>query len=175
MGQHTTIFDENFKISESDLEFNYQRNLTASLDLDGDNFDQNKLNEIILWKVNRYANFSDELISLINSIGKDDTEMDIDKTKLILKKLLRTKGVQLAMASTILRFRNKNIYQIIDQRVYRIINKNRSLKLNNYLSEKNLDNQIQLYIQYLAKLKEACENLKIPFYKSDRNLWQIRE
>ena len=50
-----TIFDSDFEISSDDFEFNYQKSLTSKLDSDIGNFDQNKLNEIVLWKVNRYA------------------------------------------------------------------------------------------------------------------------
>ena len=129
------------------------------------------MNEIVLWKVNRYAEFDSILISLINSVQRYQTEIDIEKTKLILRGLLNTNGVQLAMASTILRFRNPGIYQIIDQRVYRIIYKNQELKLNTYLSEKNLNYQIDLYLKYLKDLKKVCSDLDIPFDKSDRILF----
>lgn len=75
------------------------------------------------------------------------------------------------MASTILRYRNPNIYQIIDQRVYRVIYKNQILELNTYPSEKNLNFQIELYIKYLYDLSDICIDLKIPFDKSDRILF----
>ncbi len=129
------------------------------------------MNEIVLWKVNKYAEFDESLIKLINSIDKNEFEIDIDKTKEILKGLLKTNGVQLAMASTILRYRNPNIYQIIDQRVYRVIYENQILDLNTYSSEKNLNFQIELYIKYLIDLKRICSDLKIPFEKSDRILF----
>lgn len=129
------------------------------------------MNEIVLWKVNKYAEFDESLIKLINSIDKNEFEIDIDKTKEILKGLLKTNGVQLAMASTIVRYRNPNIYQIIDQRVYRVIYENQILDLNTYSSEKNLNFQIELYIKYLIDLKRICSDLKIPFEKSDRILF----
>ncbi len=75
------------------------------------------------------------------------------------------------MASTILRFKNRNIYQIIDQRVFRIIYIDKKLKLKAHPSEKNLNSQIDLYLQYLKDLTEICEKLKIPFEKSDRILY----
>jgi hypothetical protein len=75
------------------------------------------------------------------------------------------------MASTILRYRNPNIYQIIDQRVFRVIYKNQTLELNTYPSEKNLNFQIDLYIKYLYDLRNICVDLKIPFDKSDRILF----
>ena len=166
-----TVFDSNFKIMPDDFEFKYQESLTKKLDSSTENFDQDKLNEIVLWKVNRYAKFDENLIALINSIDKNESEINGNKTREILKGLLKTKGVQLAMASSILRFRNPNIYQIIDQRVYRIIYKNQILDLNTYPSEKNLNYQIELYLKYLYDLKNICIDLKIPFDKSDRILF----
>ena len=166
-----TIFDYDFKIISDDYEFNYQEALTNKLDSSNENFSQEKLNEIVLWKVNRYAEFGESLIELINSIDKNETKIDVDKTREILKGLLKTSGVQLAMASTILRYRNPNIYQIIDQRVFRVIYKNQTLELNTYPSEKNLNFQIELYIKYLYDLSNVCIDLKIPFDKSDRILF----
>ena len=168
---HKTIFDKDFEIVDGDHEFTYQKELTEFLDNDTRKFDQNKLNEIVLWKVNRYAAFDDALIGLINSIDPTATEIDIQKTKKILNLLLRTKGVQLAMASTILRFRNKFIYQIIDQRVYRIIYPNEILKINSSQSEKSISKQIDLYLNYLKDLRLVCNKLEIPFEQSDRILF----
>jgi hypothetical protein len=156
-----TIFDYDFKIISDDYEFKYQESLTKKLDSSTEDFSQEKLNEIVLWKVNRYAKFDENLIELINSIDKDETKIDLDKTKEILKCLLKTNGVQLAMASTILRYRSPNIYQIIDQRVYRVIYENQILELNTYPSEKNLNFQIELYIKYLYDLSAICTDLKI--------------
>jgi len=166
-----TIFDPEFNIETDDYNFYYQESLTTKLDTSNSDFNQEKINEIVLWKVNRYAEFDMELIALINSIDNSNTELDIDLTKKVLKQLLKTNGVQLAMASTILRFRNPSVYQIIDQRVFRVIYENEILNLNIYPSEKNLNFQIELYIKYLFDLRKICLNLKIPFEKSDRILF----
>ena len=141
---HLTIHNDKYKILDSDRNFNYQKELTKSLDKNDYDIDQNKINEIVLWKVNRYVKLGSEVISLINHVGKTDTKIDIDLTKNILEILLakETKGVQLPMASTILRFRNRNIYQIIDQRVYRSIYSGEILKLNNYPSKKNIEDNL---------------------------------
>jgi hypothetical protein len=125
----------------------------------------------VLWKVNRYADFSDETISQINSIVAKESEINIEKTQLVLKHLLKTKGVQLPMASTILRFRNPKIYQIIDQRVYRLIYEDQEMNIKTYPSEKNVQNQIDIYLKYLNDLRLACKNLNIPFKDSDRILF----
>lgn len=68
------------------------------------------------------------MINEINTISSWKV-LNKEKTCEILTSLLKTKGVQLAMASTILGFRNPNIFQIIDQRVYRVINRD-PLKLS---------------------------------------------
>jgi len=75
-------------------------------------------------------------------------------------------GIRLPMASTILRFRNPKIYQIIDQRVYRFICGEALPTLF------SIPKQITLYFEYLEKLKEVCENHKIPFGEADRILYQ---
>ncbi len=166
-----TVFDADFSITPDDLEYDYQESLTKKLDSNSTDFNQNTLNEIVLWKLNRYAAFDSELISLINSVERNAMEIDIDKTNCILKGLLKTKGVRLAMASTILRYRNPKIYQIIDQRVYRIIY-NKELKPISIFSEENLNSHIKLYLQYLIDLKKECSNLDIPFEESDRILYR---
>jgi len=171
MTTHKTVFDKEFQIILADKEFDYQKDLTAKLDKIETMFDQEIINEIILWKVNRYANVDNDTLKLLNEIGTTSRELDIEKTRKILKTLIQKKGIQLPMASTILRFKNKNIYQIIDQRVYRIIYKDKKLKLKTHPNDKNLNDQVDLYIQYLKDLTEVCTKLKIPFDKSDRILF----
>ena len=168
---HKTVFDNGFQLEQRDQEFVYQIDLTAKLDKSTALFDQEIINEIVLWKVNRYASVDNDTIKLLNDIDPNATEIDTEKTKKILKNLIQKKGIQLAMASTILRFKNKNIYQIIDQRVYRIIYKDKKLKLKTHPNDKNLNEQIDLYFQYLQDLKNVCIKLKIPFDKSDRILF----
>ena len=62
--------------SNEDIEnavYSYQTELTAKLDNLDTNFDQKIINEIVLWKVNRYANIENETLELINRIKKSDT------------------------------------------------------------------------------------------------------
>mgnify|MGYP006438023943 FL=1 len=169
---HKNVNSNNFEITEEDLLFNYQESLTDKLDNYNKKFDQSILNEIILWKVNRYAEFSEDTIKLINSIDPKQDELNIELTNKVLESLLKTKGVQIAMASTILRFKNPDVYQIIDQRVFRIIYPDKQLKLNSYPSDKNINKQIDVYIKYLSDLKDVCNQLQIPFNKSDRILYK---
>ena len=166
-----TIFE--ITPNENDLDissFKYQEDLTKKLDKINSDFNQEILNEIILWKVNRYAQFNQETIDLINKINPKDEIINSSLTGEILMNLLgkEQKGVRLAMASTILRFRNPKIYQIIDQRVYRFIY-GKELKY----SESNLNLQIETYLSYLDKLKEVCLNYNIKFEDADRILYKM--
>ena len=110
-----TIFE--ITPNENDLDissFKYQVELTKKLDSLNSDFNQEILNEIILWKVNRYAKFDEETINLLNKINPKDENLQMSLTGDILLSLLskNQKGVRLAMASTILRFRNPKVYQI---------------------------------------------------------------
>ena len=152
-------------VQEVMKDYHYQELLTPELDkLDGD-FDQNILNEIVLWKVNRYAEVPKTTLKLLNEIKKTDKVVKPELTKKILSALLHKdqKGIRLAMASTILRFKNPSVYQIIDQRVYRYI-MNEEMK-NNF---KSVDEQIEYYETYLKELRKRCIADSIPFETSDR-------
>lgn len=148
--------------------YNFQLELTKKLDNLNSDFDQNIINEIVLWKVNRFSLFDDETFELLNSITKEQDTLDIDLTRNILEKLLSRKGVQLPMASTVLRFKNPNIYQIIDQRVYRFIY---GENLPVYFS--STAKQIDLYINYLDKLSSVCIEKNINFSLSDRIIYEL--
>lgn len=162
-----SILNSDFQIIQSDNDFDYQKKLTSKLDYIDSDFNQEIVNEIVLWKVNRYAELSNELISKINQIKKTDLKVNETLTREILFELLNTKGVKLPMASTILRFRNPRIFQIIDQRVYRIIyDEKLKLPYNRHLPE-----QIDLYLKYLTDLRIVADKLKIPFELSDRILF----
>ncbi len=158
-------------ITEAQLnneKYNFQPVLTKKLDAISTNFTQETINEIVLWKVNRYAELENETLLLLNSIGKDDEVLNISWTTRILQKLLQTKGIQLAMASTILRFKNPQIYQIIDQRVFRFIY---GESMPKYFG--TVDGQITLYLDYLDKLKHICQEKKINFELSDRIIYEL--
>lgn len=148
--------------------YNFQPKLTEKLDLISSDFDQQIINQIVLWKVNRYAEMDNETFSLLNNIKKEDTFLNESLTKQILEKLLSTKGIQLAMASTILRFKNPKIYQIIDQRVYRFIYGENMPK---YFS--SIESQIELYLEYLQKLINICQEKLINFELSDRIIYEL--
>lgn len=73
------------------------------------------------------------------------------------------------MVSTVLRFALPNHFQIIDQRVYRIITpEEHILKLPH-----NKDKKVELYFDYLEKLRVICNQNLIPFKKADRILYEL--
>lgn len=164
-----TIFD--IEITNEDLQnvnYKYQLELTSKLDGLDDDFNQEIINEIVLWKVNRYSFLDDEKFSVLNKINKEDLILDVELTTEILTKFLNTKGIQLPMASTILRFKNPNIYQIIDQRVYRFVY---GIEMPKYFS--SIEKQIDFYIEYLQKLKQVCIEKGIDFNLSDRIIYEL--
>lgn len=142
----------------SNKKFKFQYNLTTKLDAIATDFNQEIINEIVLWKVNRYVEMDPNTLSLLNQITKGSELLNRDFTREILENLLNTKGIQLAMASTILRFKNPNIYQIIDQRVYRLIfEKN----MPRYFA--SVTAQVDCYLEYLEKLNDCCKTYQIDF------------
>jgi len=167
-----SVNDKEVCLESSDFEFNYQVSLTKKLDASVNVVNQELINEIVLWKVNRYAEFDESTLNALNSNRLKSKEIDIDYTKEVLNQLLYQKGVQLPMASTILRFINPDVYQIIDQRVYRILYNGKSLKLKSINNEKNNKEQTEIYLQYLTDLREFAEILLIPFRDADRILYK---
>ena len=165
-----TVDNFDFKIEETDYSYEYQSELTEKLDFIESDFSQEIINEIVLWKINRYAKLSFETIELINQISSSKL-IDKNLTIKILNKLLKTKGVRLPIASTILRFKNPKIYQIIDQRVYRIIY-GKELHQSNSNSEKQITENIDMYLKYLYELRLACSRIEIPFDQADRILYE---
>ena len=162
-----SIIDQHIEIKPEDFDHPYQRQLTAKLDQRTGPFHQNVINEIVLWKVNRYAAISKPTLELLNSISGQKRNSDL--TRRILADLLQTKGIRLPMASTILRFRAPQLNQIIDQRAYRLLY-GTDLKLNN--ARKHIESNIDLYEQYLHDLGNLCKLKKIPFHLADRVLYQ---
>ena len=66
-----TINDITPTINDSkNVAYNYQNELTAKLDNLKYDFDQNIINEIVLWKVSRYALLDTETLKLIKKLDK---------------------------------------------------------------------------------------------------------
>ena len=79
------------------------------------------INKIVLWKMNRTPEVSDEVIDAIYSlseIASPEEAAQSERTREVVEKLLMSKGMKLPMASTVLHFYFPNLYPIIDQRAY---------------------------------------------------------
>ena len=132
-------------------------------------FDQNTVNEIVLWKINRFAKLTPETMSFINSIESTRSELNVDLTTKILENLLYTSGIRLPIASTILRFKAPHIYQIIDQRAYRYLY-GKELNLQPP-TKSTISSQIELYINYIMELRKLPERTGWDFCMLDRILY----
>lgn len=153
----------------ADFHYDYNPVLTKFLDDHDLDFDQNTINMIALWKINRYPHVSKDITAELNKIAGDTEYKEEHKT--LLLKLLDCKGLQLPMASTFLRFRNPRLFQIIDQHVYRLIT-GKELSLPLCTSETNRGKIVEIYFAYLKTLQAKCTELEIPFEKSDRILYK---
>ncbi len=180
-----------FKINGEDVPYKYQLSLTKKLDGPTEAINQQWINEVVLWKVDRFAEVEKDVLDLLTDL-KDLPELneanakDIeDKTSVVLCKLLKVKGIKLPMASTILRFVNPKLYQIIDQRAYRELyggilyseGLENAINLRKGESKKlrkidRLDVISQFYLDYLVKLHAHCAaHSEIPFHMADRILY----
>ena len=115
--------DNNWKdlIEKAKGNYKFQPMLTAKLDNYDSDFTEMTMLEIVLWKTNRYPEFTKDILDVINDLRRSFT---LDKAKSLLARLLTLKGFDLPMASTVLRFACPDELQIIDQRVYRFISAN---------------------------------------------------
>lgn len=148
-------------------EYEYQTNLTNHLDNVSEiDFTQELVNEIVLWKVNRYVSLETGLLRKVDGL-KGLKNGGHRQSRDLLDKLLNTHGIDLAMASTILRFRNPKVFQIIDRHSYRAVY---GKKYPLYPSTSN-SRKIKLYFDYLDKLIEIAHERNIEYNILDRLLY----
>lgn len=153
-------------VRKADESYKFQPALTGKLDSISGDFNEMTLLEIVLWKTNRYPEFTSALIDDINSLRN---HFSVDKAKSLLKDLLTLRGFDLPMASTVLRFACPHHFQIIDQRVFRFISEETDVFKKPY----NNDKKVEMYFDYLDRLRAVCIQYDIPFSKSDRILYQL--
>ncbi|HLG11613.1 MAG TPA: hypothetical protein VI876_07635 [Dehalococcoidia bacterium] len=160
----------------------YQPVLTHELDSlsPSDLFNEAILNRIVLWKVNRFASLPEPLLTRLNDLA-GLTFGQHWEAKGILAELLSIRGVALPMASSILRFRNPQVFQVIDWRAYEMLHPGKLLEVyhvtkNNKPSESKIESQVGIYFEYLADLKRKWEDEfrnEVPFSEMDRVLYQL--
>lgn len=147
--------------------YKFQPALTKRLDnLENASIDQSLINEIVLWKVNRYVCLGDENIEQLKEL-KGLKAGEHKKGNEILKALLDVNGVDLPMASTILRFINPKVFQIIDRHAYRAVY---GKKYPLYQATQT-ERKISLYFDYIFDLMELCKSKGLAFTTIDRLLY----
>ena len=150
--------------------YKYQPKLTEELDrlAAGDDFDQSLVNKIVLWKVNRYAPLSPETLQLLNAV-KALKPGQHKEGREALAALLGEQGVDLPMASTLLRFRNPNVFQIIDRHAYRAVY-GASYPL---YPTSDPSRKILVYFDYLDQLVPLSKTEGVAFRDLDRALYML--
>ena len=149
--------------------YRYQPELTSKLDGIGDaSFNQEIINEIVLWKTDRYAQVDTDTLHKLDGI-KSLQMGEHRQGRVVLESLLETRGIGLPMASTILRFRNSMTFQIIDQRAFRAIYGQR-YPIN---SATPVPQKVSVYFNYLDELVKFCIDHEESFETIDRLLYQF--
>lgn len=147
--------------------YHYQPELTKRLDnLNNISFDQSLINEIVLWKVNRYVRISDGNIEQFEKL-KVLKEGEHKRGEEVLKALLGINGADLPMASTILRFINPKVFQIIDRHAYRAVYG----KKYPLFQATRTERKISLYFDYISDLIDLCRTKHLEFTTIDRLLY----
>lgn len=172
-----------YKIDDDILAYDYEIDLTRKLDELGVNHDFTLLDiyKITLWKLNRFPYIEDigNFMQKFNDLASYSTltpEAE-EATKDVLKLLLSTKGIRLPMASTYLRFRNPDLFQIMDQRVWRIVQQYLGKTDTDYPYLDDVDSQIDKYFNYLKDLRKLANEKNIQFRDADRAFyeWDIKK
>ena len=131
------------------------------------------INEIVLWKMNRRPKVEEQLIDAIYGLECVRTPLEASESELtaqVVEALLRSKGMQLPMASTVLHFYFPDVYPIIDQRAYRELYGEEYPKYTT-----NVETLVKMYMSYIADCyryqQERCP--EISFSKIDKILYQL--
>lgn len=137
--------------------------------------EQDILNEIVLWKINRTVHISESTIELLKSFDYLKTPMDAvydARVKDLVSKLLLSKGIGMPVASAILHFYYKDIFPIVDQRSYRTLY---GKDYPQYTTKNKNQKYIDMYIKYIEDCYffnvEKCPD--IPFNLVDKIFYQI--
>jgi thermostable 8-oxoguanine DNA glycosylase len=165
--QTETANDFDGDLSEFLSQYKFQPSLTTKLDdLEDVNFTPELLNEIVLWKVNRYVVLDGDQLRRIDAFAKLKPG-EHAHARSVLEELLVAHGVDLPMASTFLRFRNQTVFQIIDRHAYRALY-GRDYKL---YTQTPLKKKIEVYFAYLDDRRNLCDSKGLDFKTVDRVLY----
>lgn len=148
-------------------DFRFQAGLTNQLDALGPQpFTGDAIKDIVLWKVNRYVKLSEGALAALNGVAEFQPKSHRG-AEILLTTLLQEAGVDLPMASTFLRFRNRKVFQIIDRHAYRALYGER-YPLH---SSSTTELKVSLYFRFLDDLVLLAESKDVAFEDLDRVLY----
>ena len=148
--------------------------MTSELDeMEIEELDRETLFKVVLWKVSRYPYVSDLLLQKISSV-RNLNQGEHEQAHDLLAEMLRTHGIALPMASTILRFVNPTVFQIIDDRAYRVLlpGEAKYPTKPSPITEGYVNRSIEIYFAYISKIMEVSGK-GFPFEQADRILYQL--
>jgi hypothetical protein len=155
-------------------QYSYHPELTTRLDsLKPEDFGREILYEIVLWKLSRYPYVKPELLEQLKCVSALSPK-EHEKARQTIDTLLRSPGIALPMASTILRFLNPSVFQIIDDRAYRALLPGRAKYPSKpaKITDDYIKTSIDIYFAYLQELHKVSSE-KLPFESADRILYQL--
>ena len=159
----------NGRLSQFLQDYRFQPDLTRRLDSStAAPLDQATVNEIVLWKVNRYVCLKGPTLERLNGVAEIPRGAHRQALE-VLALLLDTRGVDLPMASTFLRFRNPRAFQIIDRHAYRAVY-GRSYPIR---GTSPLEAKRTVYFEYLDDLIDLARAQGLEFEVLDRILYMF--
>jgi hypothetical protein len=163
---HTT---QNYtgNLSEFLNRYRYQPDLTAHLDaLPDEPLSQETVNEIVLWKTNRYVRLPQDILDSLHALRTLSPNQHRAAGPVLLS-LLDCDGVDLPMASTLLRFQNAEVFQIIDRHAYRAV----FGEPYRLYSATPPQTKVSVYFGYLDALRSLAASSAAAFRDLDRILY----
>ena len=149
------------------IHYKYLSELTKKLDkLQDKILDQNNINEIVLWKVNRYVEIPNGIFSKLEKIKELKNGQNRNAESLLID-LFQIRGIDLPMASTLLRFKNPEVFQIIDRHAFRAV----FGKIYSLYTSSSINKKVEVYFEYIDKLIELCNLKNLEFNTIDRLLY----
>lgn len=159
---------ETFDLNNDSLNYNFSYNPEETKKLQS--IMQNKndisvedLRRIVLWKLDRVLDVSEETITYLQKIATD-TKLNIQSNLVsqTLELLTNSNGIGFPMASSILKFIRPDIFPIIDVRAYRALY-GKKIYSTQYT--------VQKYLAYVEKVYQISDKLNIKLYKVDEQLY----
>jgi thermostable 8-oxoguanine DNA glycosylase len=157
------------RLARFDSLYKHQPTLTPHLDsLPNEPLSQATVNEIVLWKVNRYVRLTHYVRNSLYALRTLRPKQH-RRAERVLRSLLRCHGVDLPMASTFLRFQNADVFQIIDRHAYRAVYGNPYP----HHSATPDGTKVSTYFEYLDALHDLAESSGAAFRDLDRILYEF--